>query len=330
MKNFQLNKAGPIPGRVSGVDEEIPVHCWSLPEVRIVVSYMVLASIWIVGSDLLLTRTFAADAELGVIQTIKGLNFVFTSGILLYLVLRRAYCGWRLAEERRLTQMRRARQKFRNLASRIQRLREDERTKIAREIHDELGQLLTGIKLELRMVENNLTGRGDRALNPVIDRLVETTGLVETTIASVQRISAGLRPAALDDLGLSAALCEEADLFAQRTGIPCAIEIHAAGISLSPEAETSIFRIFQESLTNVARHAKARKVEAGFSSDGEVLTLKVRDDGVGMDLSVLDDPQSLGLMGMLERAESIGGSVVVDSHPQKGTEVVLTVPLKNN
>ena len=226
--------------------------------------------------------------------------------------------------------MRRARQKFRNLASRIQSLREDERTKIAREIHDELGQLLTGIKMELRMIENNLSGRDDHALNPVIDRLVETTGLVDITIASVQRISAGLRPAALDHLGLSAALCEEADLFSQRTGIPCALEVHAPGLSLSPEAETAIFRIFQESLTNVSRHAKAGKVEAVFSSDGEVLTLSVRDDGVGMDLSVLEDPRSLGLIGMLERAENIGGSLVVNSHPQKGTEVALTVPLQNN
>ncbi|MEO8615727.1 MAG: sensor histidine kinase [Luteolibacter sp.] len=327
MKDGTPHRFDSIQKRVPGVDEEISGHCWSLPEVRIVVYYVVLASMWIVGSDLLLTKTVAGENEVGVIQSLKGLNFVLTTGVLLFFVLRRAYGGWRLAEERRLAMVTEARERYRNLSSRIQSLREDDRTRIAREIHDELGQLLTGIKMELRLIENLLAKHPGRSLNPIIDKLVETTGLVDTTISSVQRISAGLRPSALDHLGLSAALGEEADLFSQRAEIPCTIDIHDLALEISPAMATSIFRIFQECLTNVVRHAKAHKVEASFSAEENTLMLTVRDDGIGMDISILNDPQSLGLIGMLERAANIGGSLAVKSHPQKGTEVTLTVPL---
>ena len=320
-------KPGAIEKRGMYSDGESPRYHWSLPEVRIVVIYVVLASIWIVGSDLFITKSVKSETELGLMQSLKGLNFVLTTGILLFLVLRRAYGGWRLAEERRLTVMRRARERYRNLSSRIQTLREEDRTRIAREIHDELGQLLTGIKMELRLVENKLADRDDRSLNPVIDKLVEATEMVDSTMTSVQRISAGLRPSALDHLGLATALTEEADLFCLRTGIQCVIEIPDPVESLPAELETAIFRIFQESLTNVARHANADNVEACFTIRDGVLKLSVRDDGDGMDVSVLEDPKSLGLIGMLERAENIGGSVFFTSHVPKGTEVILTVPV---
>lgn len=295
---------------------------------RIVVFYVVLASIWIVGSDLILTKSVISETEIGVIQSLKGLNFVITSGLLLFLVLRRSFGGWRMAEERRLTVMRQARERYRNLSSRIQSLREEDRTRIAREVHDELGQLLTGIKMELRMAENNLSDREDRSLNPVIDKLVEASEMVDTTIAAVQRISAGLRPSALDHLGLQVALQEEAELFAQRAGIPCKIDAQDPPVLLAANVETAVFRIFQESLTNVARHANASRVDAFFSVKNGMLKLFIRDDGRGMDVSVLEDPKSLGLIGMLERAENMGGSLMVSSHPQTGTEVMLTVPVK--
>lgn len=304
-----------------------PVPRRSLPEVRIVVIYFIVASLWIVGSDLVLSQSAADQAGSGLVQTLKGLNFVITTAILLFLVLRHAYSGWRRAEQERVTVIDHAREKFRNLSAHVQTLREKDRTWIAREIHDELGQLLTGIQMQLRLIENRLEERDERALNPIIDKLVETSNLVDATIASVQRISAGLRPSALDHLGLAAALTEEAEQFSSRTGIPCSISTAEVPPALSPEVSTTVFRIFQEALTNVARHAEARKVYAAVSvSDGR-LTLVVHDDGKGIDPSVVEDPRSLGLIGMLERAENVGGHVVFARHPAQGTEVTLTLPL---
>jgi signal transduction histidine kinase len=304
-----------------------PRRRWSLPEVRIVVIYFIAASLWIVGSDLVLTKSTVDEAESGFIQTLKGLNFVITTAILLFLVLRHAYSGWRHAERERVTVIDQAREKFRKLSSHVQSLREKDRTWIAREIHDELGQLLTGIQMQLRLIESRLEERDERALNPIIDKLVETSNLVDATIASVQRISAGLRPSALDHLGLAAALTEEAEQFSSRTGIPCSIAITDVPPALPPEISTSVFRIFQEALTNVARHSEARKVDAALSVSDNVLVLTVHDDGKGIDPSVVEDPRSLGLIGMLERAENVGGHVVLARHPEKGTEVTLTLPL---
>jgi signal transduction histidine kinase len=299
----------------------------SLPEVRIAVIYVLLASVWIIGSDALLHETVEGDSTSLFLQSFKGLNFVITTGLLLYLVLRRAYGGWRKSEELRMDSMRSARERFRNLSTRIQTLREEERTRISREIHDELGQLLTGIKMQLRLLENHLADREDRSLNPLIDDLVETTAMIDDTIDSVRRIASGLRPLALDDLGLAAALTEEAEQFARRTGIECRMVAGDTVESLPPEVETAAFRIFQECLTNVARHANARRIDAEYSVANNVLVMKVRDDGVGIDPTVTANPASLGLVGMLERAADAGGKLEITSSPGEGTQVSLAVPL---
>lgn len=300
---------------------------WSLPEVRIVVIYLVLASIWIIGSDLWLGKSVDDPSDVGMIQSLKGLNFVITTAVLLFFVLRRAYGGWRVAEAQRLAVIESARERFRRLSSHIQTLREEDRTRIAREIHDELGQLLTGIKMELRMMETRLSDRDDRTLNPYIDKLVEVSEMVDTTIDSVRRISTGLRPSALDHLGLGAALREEALQFSQRTSIPCAIEIEDYSEPLPGEISTATFRIFQESLTNIARHANASKIDSRFSVKDNILKLAIQDDGKGIDPAELNDPKSLGLIGMLERARDVGGQVAFLRGPCDGTEVVLTIPL---
>lgn len=312
------------------VHQARPPRRWSLPEVRIVAIYFIVASVWIVGSDLVLTKSAANDAKTGFIQTLKGLNFVITTAILLFFVLRHAYSGWRRAEQERVTVIDQAREKFRKLSSHVQSLREKDRTWIAREIHDELGQLLTGIQMQLRLIENRLEERDERALNPIIDKLVETSNLVDATIASVQRISAGLRPSALDHLGLAAALTEEAEQFSSRAGIPCSISITDIPPVLPSEVSTAVFRIFQEALTNVARHAGARQVETVISVSDGVFKLVIHDDGKGIDPSVVEDPRSLGLIGMLERAENVGGHVTFSRHPEKGTAVTLTIPLPSH
>lgn len=303
-------------------------RAWRLPEVRIVLVYFILASVWIIGSDMWLNETAPDPSESLAIQTLKGLNFVITTAILLFFVLRRAYNGWRRAEEQRMDGIDHARERFRSLSSHVQTLRENDRAEISREIHDELGQLLTGIQMQLRLIEDRLSDREDRTLNPLIDKIVETSELVDTTITSVQRISAGLRPSSLDNLGLATAVLGEAELFSERTGIRCEVKIKDVPDHLPAEVATTAFRIFQEALTNVARHADARAIEAEVSIHGNVLTVVVRDDGQGIDLAIVEDPKSLGLIGMFERAAHVGGLVVFSRNPQKsGTCVTLTIPL---
>ena len=300
---------------------------WSLPEVRIAVWYVFLASLWIVGSDALLNHEFGGDTQGVFLQSFKGLNFVLTTGILLYVVLRRAFGGWRRSEERRLAELRASGERFRRLSSRIQTLREEERTRISREIHDELGQLLTGVKMKLRLIENQLERRDDRSLNPAIDQLVEVSAMVDETIGAVQRISSGLRPPALDHLGLAAALEDEAEQFTRRSGIECRLSLGAMDGAIPATVETTAFRIFQESLTNVARHAKASHVEAECGLEDDELVLRVRDNGVGLAPDVAGKPASLGMVGMLERAADVGGRLEFHSSSGQGTEVELRVPL---
>jgi signal transduction histidine kinase len=299
----------------------------SSPEVRIVIIYLFAASIWIIASDLLLTRFSLQDAQAGLMQSLKGLNFVITTAVLLLLVLRKAYGGWRLAEQQRLALVEQARERINQLCAHLQAQREDDRTRISREIHDELGQLLTGIKMELRLVENRLSDRDDRSLNATIDQLVEISELVDATITAVQRIATGLRPRALDNLGLGPALLEEATQFSQRSQIPCALNLEGLKGELPPEVSTTAFRIFQEALTNVARHAGAHRIDASCGIKDNALQLTVHDDGKGIDPSVLASPKSIGLIGMLERAENVGGTVVFRRGSGKGTELILTVPL---
>lgn len=297
------------------------------PEIWIASTYLILASLWIVGSDQLLTNSSLKDSSKTLFHSLKGLNFVVTTAVLLFLVLRHAYNGWRAAEAERSHGFAQDRERLRSLSSYVQTSREEERTRIAREIHDELGQLLTGIKMEVRLIENRLSDRDDRSLNPIIDRLVETSEMVDTTITSIQRISAGLRPSTLDDLGLATALREEAALFSERSGIPCTIVIEDALGMLPPDVITNTFRIFQEALTNVARHAEARKIESQIVVHDRNLILEIHDDGKGMDLVDIRGSKSLGLIGMLERAESMQGKVEFRRGQSRGTSVILTIPL---
>lgn len=291
-------------------------------------AYLLLASAWIVGSDLLMSRYVVDPAEWGIAQSLKGLNFVITTAVLFFLVLRRAFGGWRLAEQQRQAVVEEARERFKRLSAYIQRLREDDRRRIAREIHDELGQLLTGLKMELRLIEDRLTEKEDRAFNPLIDKLVECSEIVDTSIRSVQRISSGLRPQLLDNLGLGPALRQEAERFSSRTMIPCTVAIGNCPESLPDDVSTAAFRIFQESLTNVARHANAQNVESSLNVSDQVLELAIHDDGKGIDPNELDDPKSLGLIGMVERAGNVGGEVVFRRAASQGTNVVLTIPLQ--
>jgi two-component system sensor histidine kinase UhpB len=220
-----------------------------------------------------------------------------------------------------------SRRQLRALSARLQSAREEERANVAREIHDELGQVLTAIKINLDWLEGNIGEREtDPALNRLLERVVESGEMTEGAIASVQRIATALRPGLLDNLGLTAALQEEAARFAQRTGVTCDLTFSSEPPTLPREATTAVFRIFQESLTNVARHAGAKSVRADFHVDEDHLVLEISDDGCGIPPEAVSNNRSLGLLGMRERAAVLGGELAIAPVSPHGTRVTLRLP----
>jgi two-component system, NarL family, sensor histidine kinase UhpB len=236
-----------------------------------------------------------------------------------------------IARRRRTeNELRESREQLRALAARLQAVREEERTRVAREIHDELGQMLTAIKMDLRWIENDLERLNDARLNPLLDKAVAATELTDTLARSVQRIAAELRPGILDRLGLVMALTHEAEQFQQRTGIRCRLKLPEDEPRLPIEFVTAVFRIFQEAMTNVARHAQASEVEIELESPPGFLTLKICDYGRGIKPSDLLGSHSLGMLGMQERARHLGGEITFKPVPTGGTMVVLQIPHREN
>lgn len=223
--------------------------------------------------------------------------------------------------------MRFSRECLRALTARLESLREDERIRIAREIHDELGQTLTGLKMDLFWMERKLGELpGSPAINSLLEKAVGATEHVDSVTATVQQIATDLRPGALDELGLGTALQYEARRFQDRAGIPCEVRVPETELPISAEVSTAFFRVFQESLTNVARHAHATKVEAELKAEPGFIVLSLRDNGKGITEADIANPQSLGLLGMKERVAQLGGEVVFQSHPGQGTLVTVRVP----
>ncbi|UCD23231.1 MAG: PAS domain S-box protein, partial [Gemmatimonadota bacterium] len=216
-----------------------------------------------------------------------------------------------------------SRERLRNLATRLQAVREEERTSIAREIHDELGQALTGLKMDLSWIADRVS-EGE---NVVRDRIRSGLSLIDATANSVRELSTSLRPAILDDLGLEAAIEWQTSEFSNKSAVQCELELRVGDINLGPERATAVFRILQETLTNVARHAGASRVKVSLSeADGGVI-LAVRDDGRGITDSEVASARSLGLIGMRERASVMGGRLEISGKPGDGTEVLLHMPL---
>jgi signal transduction histidine kinase len=209
------------------------------------------------------------------------------------------------------------------LSQRIEAIREDERTSIARELHDQLGQSLTALKLDIFWLARRL---GDDAR--VADKLEDMKQAASELIKSVGRISAGLRPGILDMVGLEAAIKWQCDEFTKRTGVACDVRSRLADLPVDDSLATAAFRIFQEALTNVTRHANASRVTVDLGLDGSMLVLEVADDGVGLPVG---GPRraSLGLLGMGERARRLGGDCVVTRREPKGTLVAFRVPLRS-
>jgi len=220
-----------------------------------------------------------------------------------------------------------SRRQLRALTVRLQSGREEERAKVAREIHDDLGQMLTSLKINLEWLERKI-GEPENVpqLNPLLDRVLESVEMAESAIQCVQRIATNLRPAVLDNLGLVEALKEEAARFQERSGITCNLQMPAARLTLGPEISTAIFRVFQEALTNVARHAEATDVRISLQTNQEQVVFQLEDNGKGIRLGAIDDPHSLGLLGMTERAAALRGHVEVSPIKPQGTRVTLRLP----
>jgi PAS domain S-box-containing protein len=207
--------------------------------------------------------------------------------------------------------------RLRNLAARLMVVREEERSAIARELHDELGQALTRLTIDLAWL-------ADEVPRSKTKRVKSMSGLVDRMLRTVQHISSELRPPILDDLGLEAAIEWQAHEFAEWSGCCCHLDLRLVSLPRDRNRDTTIFRILQEALTNVARHARARTALITAYTNGRDFVLEVKDDGVGISASKLSSPQSLGIIGMRERAEGLGGQLVIASEG-RGTVLTLRV-----
>lgn len=225
---------------------------------------------------------------------------------------------------RDITDRKRAQKALRTYSQRLIEAQETERQSVARELHDEVGQVLTAVKINLHSIQNTCKAR------ECLPRVEEGLAIVEEALAHVRELSFNLRPALLDDLGLTAALRWYLDRYAQRTGMQTELSSDFDGERLPRELETACFRIAQEALTNIARHAQATKASIRFERSNGTLLLTVVDNGVGFDVNGFDQHGSsaLGLRGMMERAQAIGGAIAMHSRPAKGTEIQARLPIK--
>ena len=219
-------------------------------------------------------------------------------------------------------QLRASRTALRSLATRQQDIREDERSRIAREIHDSLGQALTALKMQLVAAQN-----AAKEVPPLSARLAETAAMVDDLVKGVRRIATELRPPILDQLGLPAAVEWLAQDFSRRTGLRCKTAISPTDGAISSELATSLFRIVQEALTNVLRHAGATRVDIELGVKSDCVMLEINDDGSGITEAGMG-PGSLGILGMRERAAALGGVLEVAPRSNGGTRVAAWFPFR--
>jgi len=225
----------------------------------------------------------------------------------------------------------RSEEQLRAFAARLQQAREEEALRIARELHDQLGRCLTAIKMDVAGMERGLTGgAAEVSFQALIERTKRMSQTLDETVHTVRRISAELRPGVLDDLGLAAAIEWQARDFQARSGVSCVIGVLEEDLRLSRDQSTALFRIFQESLTNVARHAQATKVWVNLSEEEDAVVLEVEDDGVGFSPKRIGERRSLGLLGMRERVAAFGGEIEFAAMPGQGTAVVVRMPVFKN
>ncbi|MEN2994823.1 MAG: ABC transporter substrate binding protein [Thermodesulfovibrio sp.] len=221
-------------------------------------------------------------------------------------------------------ELRRSREALRKLSVYLQNVRENERKEIAKEIHDELGQSLTALKLSLSWIKKRIE---DEVLHKKFE---ETLSIVNALIKQVQNISNRLRPSIIDYLTLEDAIIWQVKEFEKNTSIVCQVDISEDGVKLSKNVSLTIFRIFQEALTNIARHANATEVYIKMFKSESSLLLIIKDNGIGIPEEKIKNPESFGLMAMRERAYSIGATLDIRRGSERGTEIIISVPIKTN
>jgi PAS domain S-box-containing protein len=221
--------------------------------------------------------------------------------------------------------LRESEEQLRLLAARMHDAREAERAQVARELHDELGQTLTALKLDISRMLNAL--KREHLTPPIVDRLQSLIGLSDIGIATVKRIATTLRPPTLDHLGLAEAIHWESLTFKARTGLRCHVRTNRQRTALNSEQQTALFRIFQEAMTNIVRHAHASAVQVTLTERDERFEMSIRDNGRGITEAERDDPSAIGLLGMRERTALMGGIFRITSRKGKGTVVSIEVPV---
>ena len=205
-------------------------------------------------------------------------------------------------------------------------VREAERMRIARELHDELAQWLTALKMDVAW----LSGRLPRNERPLIDKAERMKHLVDTMVGSVRRIASDLRPAMLDDLGLTPAVEHLVHEFSQRTGIMVTLDLYTGTTEFKDPLVTAVYRMVQEALTNVARHSRATEVTVSVAASGDYLKVAVEDNGKGIDADALNKEKSYGLLGIRERAHTLGGAARIGRGDPRGTVVEIEIPLADD
>jgi signal transduction histidine kinase len=213
------------------------------------------------------------------------------------------------------------------LSLRLEVAREEERARVARELHDELGQVLTSLKLEFMWLVDELRKSEPKPGIQLVNKLQSLIGLIEISIQSVRQIAGDLRPAVLDHLGLKEAMQWEATKFQARTGIRCRVLFGMKRDLADRTRALALYRIMQEALTNVARHAHAGAVRISLQQRGKVLTLMIKDNGRGITKAERSAVESIGLLGMAERARLLGGRLTIGGVPGRGTTITAQVPV---
>ncbi len=223
---------------------------------------------------------------------------------------------------RDITERMRAQEELSTFAAEAHTIREGEKSRVARELHDELAQSLTALKMDTIWLRDNARGQPDTA----VSKLSAMVGMLDTTVAATRRIAADLRPLLLDDLGLAPAIEWLANSFTQRTGVPCEVDVDEE-LELQEPYATAVFRIVQESLANVAKHAQASEVSVLVARTPRAVVLEVSDNGRGFATDAPRKRHSLGLMGLRERAQLLKGTASIESEPGKGTRVQVRIPV---
>jgi signal transduction histidine kinase len=233
--------------------------------------------------------------------------------------------SWIIVSRRQIgDQVRESREQLRALSTHLQSVIEQERTRISREIHDELGQELTSLKFDVAWLRDRATKANK---DPDDEKLSAILKNIDAAINSVRRIATELRPAVLDTLGLTAAIEWQASDFQDRTGIRCTLNRMEEDLPISMDAATTVFRVFQESLTNVARHANATEVEIRLERVNSYLLLRIEDNGKGVDDASVSGGRSLGILGMQERVRLLNGNLKIEGTAGRGTVVHVEIPL---